>query len=196
MTIAVETNAPAIIYPTADELDSGGWAPNSGVKLRVYLDPRGDVPVVRAEQGINIGIPFAAHHKRLWQLFALGQDVVGASVLDFLRSHEAAIIALADCYEGTEWDGSNHIGQWSADACDPFPCGVDPSAFANYWRAEDWLYDSNDLDGTETNSELDAKAVDLVTEAEREGAFVRLDDVRDVLEEWRDEARERNENED
>lgn len=139
-TIHTTDTGRSLRLPTADELDTGGTRDDYRVAL--YLSPAAEVDdeitVVFAHCGAgNIGTPFFALEGRAVQIGRqYGTGVVGEDVLARLVAAAEDILALADSYEGSEWDGYRHQGRWSEDAPD---VDLDLDGCARYWSASDWM---------------------------------------------------------
>jgi len=137
------SDTPTIIYPSADSLDSGDWSADSGYSVSLYLLPAeetksGSVEIYAYSGVGNIGTPMPAFHGRWFGFGSYGVNVCGQSVLDVLKGMESQLLAVATHYEGTRWDGRNHVGVWA----DEDDLGVGRSRHQLYWSwcdAEDRL---------------------------------------------------------
>jgi hypothetical protein len=117
LTTTAET--PAVIYPTAEALDTIGYSRDSW-RFALYLIPAGESssgrPEITSHSGVgNIGTPMPAWHGRWASIGSYGPDVQGESVLAALRELEPLLLAASDAYLGSEWDGSNHVGRWEVE---------------------------------------------------------------------------------
>lgn len=107
-----------IDIPEADELDTGHHDLHSGYKKALYLAPAEETddgrPEIRIHTGVgNVGTPMPAFHSRWAPVISYGPMVVGSSVVEFLESIADQLVELSEKYEGSEWDGSNHVGSWN-----------------------------------------------------------------------------------
>ena len=137
-----------IELPEASHLDTSGWAPNTGIRMALYLIPAAEsdsgIPVVTTHSGVGIiGMPMRAFDRLWYPLGEYGQDVVGESVLAALVAGADALVALSDCYQGSEWDGNNHRGRWpdwaDDDRMGDWESHWDRVELQTYWEAEDWF---------------------------------------------------------
>lgn len=193
-TTTTEAAPPARVdLPTADELDTAAKRPD--FVLRLYLVPtaertdEGTKPKVELFTGIGggAGTPAMAYHRRWLCLTNYGAEIVGQSVLDFLRKSEDMLVALASCYEGNGWDGNNLVGHWSedyGDLSDEFAWAwhnaQDSNAIQAYWSADDWygasgmtwakLCHENELDPNRVLEDDWEEVVAQVIACERESA--------------------------
>jgi hypothetical protein len=83
----------------------------SGVRFQLVLDPT--ARRVAVFRNIGPGTPQIAFDKRAWT-FRLPTSFHGQDLKDALPLED--LTALADCYRGSKWTGSNHTGSWSDDA--------------------------------------------------------------------------------
>ncbi len=145
-----------LTVPTADELDTGDWPDD--YRRDLYLIPAseadGDLPEVTTHGGVgNIGQPMMSFHHRWAGIGGYGASVQGQGILEILCGLEDELVAVSDAYLGSEWDGSNHIGQWSddgrdydgpcAELCEAWSRAVD-HGLPSYWDAGDWFGPAGD----------------------------------------------------
>ena len=124
--------------------DYSGWV--SGTRVSLYLDP--EKRLVYSCGIVGSGTPEPAWNRRHLDLGHVGKDVVSESLEEWLRGQEATLAALCDCYEGTEWDGHNHVGQWSEEASEleeAFDCALaEAEDIAHYWDAVEYFSPAED----------------------------------------------------
>ena len=139
----------AIILPPADDLDTGA---SSEWKVDLYLVPAAESvsgkPEVTTHGGVgNIGTPMPAWNRRWASIGSYGGLTQGTGVLSVLKELDAALVAVSDAYCGSEWDGSNMVGQWpedhnydgaGAELAESWLQAVD-SGLPGYWDAGDWF---------------------------------------------------------
>lgn len=135
--------AKKVSYPSVEELDTGTWSEHSGRSVSLYLCPAdecddGQARIKAFHRVGPSGTPEPAYHGRWRHLVDYGPQVVGESVLDALEAREDEWLELAAQYEGSQWDGGNHVGTWS-DAerwCDSYEAADSRAAlvdeFARY----------------------------------------------------------------
>jgi len=108
-------NSPAV--DAAESLEIGMIAPlnRSGARNTLYLIPaeeNGGTPCVCLSSDIGNGVPARAWHRRWLSLVNLPHDVVPESVMDAIEACRDEILHLDAAYQGTRWDGHNHVGVW------------------------------------------------------------------------------------
>jgi hypothetical protein len=148
---------------------------------------------------IGSGAPEEVWHRRHLQLASLPREVVGASLVEWLRKREDQLVRIAEGYDGTEWNGRNFVGRWSDDAQrlaelldEELQEAVSCHDLATYWDAGEWM--SADpysvCQAALEAGSLDAAAAAEVARARDEGAHLDVADTREALEElllaWRD----------
>lgn len=86
---------------------SRGWS------VSLYLIPgeyREDgIPCVATDRQLGNGYPIEVHHGQWYSLGSPGTNYVGASLEDHLRQHEDLWQSIADSWQGTTWNGNNHL---------------------------------------------------------------------------------------
>lgn len=149
----------------------------SGAVNIVYAVPGSErkdgVPHVLLYSGVGSGYPERAYHGRWLRLGSLAAKAVGSEAVEVIESHKGLILSLLATYQGTEWDGNNHVGVWKRpDNDDDFDIEYmcydidrDLSQVATYWEASDWFApvglqecSSCDLLEDQVNYELDIAA--------------------------------------
>lgn len=199
---------PRIIYPSAEELDTGAYPVHCGDKWTLYLIPAeetlGGIPEVEVFHGIGgSGTPGMLYHGRSCCLGNYGPGIVGRTVLECLRQKEDFFLELSAEYRGSEWDGSNHRGSWEGprreDVQRPDFEVIDRDREdLHYWEASDW-YENSEWEGLARGAKIDperalvdfeeaVKAV-LVSEESAVSAYVRglEDKIRQMAESWVEE---------
>lgn len=126
------------------DIDVGGWPTISGSKATLYIDPEGPRVYTFGYVG-NASWPMAAHHRIHISLGSVPLSTVPNSLKEWLEAHTDEIEALIAEYQGSEWNGSNHIGKWS-DESDELHTALDQqlqeafnqNEIQTYWDASDW----------------------------------------------------------
>ena len=143
------TNTKMIELPDADDLDTGHYRDGDSRSMSLFLVPAleraDDVPAVKCYDGD--GSPMLAHHGRWACLGSYKGRVLGASALERLTMLTDELLALDATYEGTRWDGHNHLGLWSSDGHDAILAlqwGWQEASddLRSYWDADDWFGDT------------------------------------------------------
>jgi len=105
-----------IILPEADDLDTAHFDHTSGRCIRLFLIPaeesKNGLPTVTAFDHVGAGCPEPAWHGRWAAIGSIGPQIVGESVLRTLEILIDDLLAVAERYLGSEWDGNNHVGRW------------------------------------------------------------------------------------
>jgi len=133
-----------------DDIPTGRLGPNHcGGTAALIITPS-------AENGGTIGLhifedvggnswPMRVHHGRAIMVGDLAGKS-GESVEEILREHEDLIRAIDAAFQGTRWDGNNHVGVWKPvdedETADEAPTERVRAALAeaaSYWDAQDWL---------------------------------------------------------
>jgi hypothetical protein len=142
--------------------------------------------------------------ERVWHGRAVIADLpfgaVGESVEEIVRSDELRdlVAALFALYEGSEWNGSNHIGRWQRD--DDEYCDAKHELterieklfehVATYWSASEWLsqvWSQSEADSIRARMQdgetLEEIAEDMVSDARINDAHIGQRDMESTLEE-------------
>jgi hypothetical protein len=133
-----------------DDIPTGRLGPNHcGGTAALIITPS-------AENGGTIGLhifedvggnswPMRVHHGRAIMVGDLAGKS-GESVEEILREHEDLIRAIDAAFQGTRWDGNNHVGVWDPvdedETADEAPTEQLREALeeaASYWEAQAWL---------------------------------------------------------
>lgn len=103
----------------AKQTEQSGWDIDvgegelSGVSgYRHYLVVNPEQRSVSLFYCYGAGTPESVWHRRCTTI-DLPVGVYADSVVECLRAHTDELDEIADLYEGTEWNGSNHVGHWS-----------------------------------------------------------------------------------
>jgi len=94
---------------------------------------------------VGAGWPMDYHLHQTVRVLSVPQDAIPTSVRDAVTGIAGQLESLCDTYLGTQWNGHNHVGQWSDDAVeirqyiedhwDPeIDCTMDPDD----WFGDDW----------------------------------------------------------
>lgn len=191
-----ETNGSDI----AIRIDDGPLTPDfdgrsRGWKAILVLDPEDrDVTVFTC---IGSGTPMSVWHNRALGV-AVNEAAAGESVRAILEDHRNQIDAIFATYQGTRWDGSAHVGQWSTDESNVPEYALLLEALelalesaSAYWSAGDWLGGdwsgckrelANAMaeagDDEDRDAVLDRVAAQWVEEGKSNDALLDLADVR------------------
>lgn len=187
MNAAAETETKTL------DIDVGGWPTCSGASVTLYLRPAAERdcgrPLVYSFGHVGSGTPAMAFNNRELFLGTVGVETSAESLRDWLEGRADELIELSDAYEGTAWDGHNHVGHWGLtdDARLRFESALE-QAFAwgeinTFWDAGDWFDQVRDdvLDAV-LEKGVDAFIESELEEAERNGALLRGDDVAEYIE--------------
>lgn len=171
------------------EIDVGGWPKCSGAKATLYLDPENRRVYTFGYVG-NASWPVAAHNRIHTSIGAVPIETVPDSLETWIEANASAFEALIDEYEGSKWNGSNHIGQWTEEAVEAAETldlllneAVNSNEIAQYWDADDWF--SSDPEGVisaaiETGS-ISESVEREVSDAEFNGAHLDPEDAERAL---------------
>lgn len=171
---------------------SGGW-------LALKVLPTDGGAVVSLTGGVGAGQDYDAYHGRA-VTFALPTTVIPASLRAWVDDHADAIETLADCYEGAEWNGQNHVGSWDDEDGETRTWFGELLARAldgtihQRWSAVDYLQDGLDVDEIVEASALYLWVQAEVQHALESGQVVEADDLRacavDALEDKAEDLRQ------
>lgn len=172
--------------------DIGGWPTCSGASVSLYLVPAEEaadgIPRVYSFGRVGSGTPMLAWNRR-----HLGLGSVDAESLEkWILARADELVELSDAYQGSEWDGNNHVGRWG------FPSDEDPSQhfsdeldralqggeIGTYWDAGDWLSPAGTsayLDRISGPEDIERVAAEEVEEARNGGALIRQEDTEAYL---------------
>lgn len=180
--------------------DCGGSS-DTQWRYGLYLDP--EARRVGHWEMYGSGTP-----ERVWNSRAVIADLpfgaVGEQVEEIVRSDELRdlVAALFDLYEGSEWNGSNHIGRWTQqdEYCDVKQELIEKieglfEHVATYWSASEWMsqvWGQSEADSVrarlQDSETLEEIAADMVNDALINHAHISQDDMeatlRDLLEQY------------
>jgi hypothetical protein len=120
-------------------------ASDTGWRYGLYLDP--EARTVRHWEHYGNGIPERVFHSRA-VITDLPRNGVGTEIAGILATDEFRdlVAALFDLYQGTVWDGNNHVGQWHGSEEDEsrrFDLEDEIAALfedvPTYWDADEWM---------------------------------------------------------
>jgi hypothetical protein len=113
---------------------------NSEFSTGVYLSGEKGIVYSFLKTG---GIPSGVYNNLDVEIMSVPSGhVIGDTVLAALQGHAEEIQELLSSYQGSEWDGSNHRGQWNSQALEWFSECVAPQLsceVGSYWNASDWF---------------------------------------------------------
>lgn len=190
--------AAAPVTETADELsftiaiDDGPVTPDydgasRGWRACLILDP--EDRTVSLYRCIGSGTPVNVWHNRALTA-SINIAASGEAVAEILREHASAVEAIFDSYEGSEWDGHNHVGSWATDDQQMPTYTADLASLEaaledapTYWSAGDWL--EGDWSGSKrelrkalaAGQTADEVAAAWVASGRSDGALLDHDDV-------------------
>lgn len=111
---------------------SGQW------KTNIYLDP--EAKNIYPFTNTNC-IPGTAYHNIDQFILTVSPSAIAASVYDYLIEIEEELQAIIEEYQGSEWNGNNHVGRWSEEGMNlkaALSMNHHPE-IASYWDAGDWF---------------------------------------------------------
>ena len=111
----------------------------SGFRTDIYLDP--EEGKVYTFVGSN-SHPRSAHHNIDRHILRVDDGAIAESVYDAVKSIESNLDDLLDLYLGSEWNGSNDIGQWderSVELEEYIAEALSSNPIASYWLPGDWF---------------------------------------------------------
>jgi len=184
---APESTPTAITY---DLDDYHGTA--SGGTIRLYLDPEEMLIYNLCAYGAEW--PLSVHQRIHIGLGSVPQSTVAESLESWLRDHDAQLKAIAACYLGILWDGSNNVGVW-ADKTDELQHELESlldesmtyEFVASFWDAAEYFAPettrtTRTLDDTIAGHEsIASAAASYVAEARIDGQWLELDDTVSAL---------------
>lgn len=140
MTDITEIEATALrqsIEEIGQEDFAGEW------KTDIYLDPESKKLYSFTATG---GIPMDAYHKIDRRILTVSPTAIASSVERYLIEIEDELESLIEGYQGSDWNGSNHIGSWSEDAllilekiAETQIDSISHHSIAHYWDADEWF---------------------------------------------------------
>lgn len=169
--------------------DTDGW------RYGLYIDPESRHVSHWAHHGN--GTPMPVWHSRA-VIIPLPRGAVGSEVRDLLATDgvRTLIEALIGTYQGSRWDGSNHIGQWRDDttslACELTELFEDVATYmraADYW-ANTWTQATADdirRDMAQLGRDVRGIARMIVADVSSQGEYVDESDMVASIEEMLEE---------
>jgi len=160
----------------------------SGTNVTAYLVPAEESangqPKIYLFPNVGSGWPMMAHNSRHLCLGSVNVDFVAESLVEKLESQKEKLLKIAGCYEGSEWDGSNHIGHWAdAEWIDETIHYLDLEC-EYYCDAGDWMGNESSASICDQlddhNFDIQSMSESIVDEAEGE-ARLDVDDVAEVI---------------
>ncbi len=155
----------------------------SGAQNALIFDPEDrDIYMF---SNIGSGCPEAVWHSRQVSL-SVPSASVESQLLKVIKSCEADLVALADLYEGSTWDGSNHVGRWSEPTyMDELIQRIEGrlADSPQYWDAGDWLWGGCTQEEVVRqiregfNNDVGAWAEDAVAEGQLNDAWIDVDEL-------------------
>jgi len=171
------------------DINVGGWSTCSGSKATLYIDPE-DKQVYTFGYVGNASWPMKAHHRIHMSIGTVPLSTVPDSLKTWIEAHSDEIEALIAEFQGTKWNGNNHIGQWSDDADQlqetldqAFQEALNQNEIHQYWDAEEWY--SGDP-GSVIDAAIEAGSIETAVEneldnAQMNGAHLNRDDAEQAL---------------
>lgn len=137
MTNSIDTETQTALHTSILELAdydfSGEW------KTDIYLDPETEKLYTFTNTG---GVPRTVFHGIDQHILSVSPKVIPQSVVDALLYVESLLESVLKGWEGTEWNGNNHIGLWSEDSLDlltEIQQKTNDYEIAHYWDASEWF---------------------------------------------------------
>ena len=167
----------------------------SGTVYGVIIDPEDQS--IRDWSHVGAGVPMEVWHRRAI-LIPVSANAHPASLQAAVVENLDLIEDIMSAYDGTEWDGNNHVGQWQEDADDPVMrvCDVAERQLEQLFEqvpgvvdAGDWFgYSAHRLGDLMELSDVEGKtlaaiAAALIEDAEQQGDVFFSDDKQEQLEE-------------
>lgn len=109
----------------------------SGFRCDVYLDP-----VERRVYTFlgNNSAPMDAYHNIDQHILTVQDRAIPSTVVDALMGVIDNLESLCDAYQGTAWDGNNHVGTWAEVAQEITECmGQIDLEVGCFWDPGDWF---------------------------------------------------------
>jgi len=163
----------------------------SGARNALYAIPgleRDDgIPHVFVWSVVGSGQPAPAYHGRWLCLGSVSQRAVAPEIERVVRDHEGEILSALETYQGTRWDGHNHVGTW---ATDPYGAPVELPDLEDalgdiptYWDAGDWFQPVTfaEIAWDWAGADVDAAVAHEVNDARENNAWLEAGNVRSYL---------------
>lgn len=135
----METATKSALVKSIEALSDYDFDCVSGFSTKIYLNPEAEK--IEVFQDSNNSMPMKAYHHEWLHICNIPSVSVPDSVVSALLEIEDALESAIESYEGTEWNGSNHVGQWSWNEDDSmhFAQLTSELSFASYWEPGDWF---------------------------------------------------------
>ena len=157
----------------------------SGARNVLYYDPEDNSAYVFSYVG-NSSWPMEAHNNIHVCIGNVDAKTSEESLQEWCQAHADSFDALGECYMGTEWDGSNHVGSWTEDRESieqSLSDALDEADLPTYWDAEEWMHGDwrGVCLGALASGDLDAFCDEMEDDAAQDGHLVDSGDMFDVL---------------
>ncbi len=116
-----------------DSILNAGKAVHPNYATVYYLDPENRV--IEPYTVIGAGIPAPAYHGIWVKIFSAPAGAIPESVVTNLLRIEDQLIYDCENFQGTEWDGHNHIGVWRNKP----DYSVRQFEIGSFWDPCDWF---------------------------------------------------------
>jgi hypothetical protein len=174
---------------TFDIDDYNTW--QQGTRVSLILDPEARKVYTFASVGNN-SWPMSVHHRLHRTLATYDQSVSAESLQEWLEADEGRLLAIVTKYEGSEWDGSNHVGSWSDEEddrrlddelSDELTQDISSGAIATYWSASEYYSETEGeaLEAVLRLGSIEKAAKQEVAAADNSGHLLDQADVETAL---------------
>jgi hypothetical protein len=123
------------------ELNNESFFVPSGHKTDIYLDTEKRTIYSFVSNG---GVPVCAYNGIDTLILSVWDRAIPAAVVDTLLDLEDDLLCVLSCYEGTEYDGRNHVGVWASGATDAKEFlweKANSLSIGSFWDPSDWFGD-------------------------------------------------------
>lgn len=173
---------------------------HTGWRHLLILDPEDGT--IETSSMVGAGCPAHVWHNRAisWSIPAC----TGEALNDWAEEHVEQFAALADCYEGAQWDGSNWRGSWTDEAerlDQDIQDALGQAELACRWDAGDYMHPTKSdfieqaRKALAAGDSLEDVVESIVDDAACDDVVVDSGDVHALLLEWLEEDDERLESE-
>jgi hypothetical protein len=171
-------------------------------RVSIILDPNedGERPEVYTFACIGSGTPEPVYNNKHLDLFGVNRNVCVDDLQEWLEARADTLLEIAAGYEGTEWSGNNHVGQWSEEArelahglLEDAQSALAYNDIATRWDPADFYGQTGfPVDEAMDHDSIGCWAESEVENAEDSGQRLSHDElvdfIRERLEEWLDDA--------